>query len=111
MKKYLLYFTIFILLLISIILISFIVIKKDKDCFISKFEKISLGTCTTKLCAEFGEPIIFYGTDVSIIFSNITYNSDNAFKVYRFSQSNFFIPTVCDFLIKNDVVYDKKLTQ
>ena len=111
MKKYLLYLTAFIFLLTSTILISFIVIKKDKDLFISKFEKICLGTRATKLYTVFGEPHIFYGADVSIIFSNLTNNSDNEFKVYRFSQSNFFIPIVCDFLIKNDVVYEKKLTQ
>ena len=100
-----------IFLLISIILIVFILIKTDRKNFISNFEKTPLGTSTTELYATFGKPYTFVGEDVTIIFSNIENNRDNDFKVYRFSKSYFFIPVVADFLIKNDMVYEKKLTQ
>ena len=100
-----------IFLLISIILIVFILIKTDRKNFISNFEKTPLGTSTTELYAAFGKPYIFGKEDVSVIFSNIENSRDNDFKVYRFSKSYFFIPVVADFLIKNDMVYEKKLTQ
>ena len=112
MKKHLFYLTIIsVFLLISIISVAFVREKTNRENFISKFEKIPLGASTAKLCAVFGEPHIFYGADVSIVFSNITGNSDNIFKVYRFSGSYFFIPIVSDFLIKNDMVHEKRLTR
>jgi hypothetical protein len=93
------------------ILFVSIMIKTNRENFISNFKKIPLGTSTTELNAVFGKPYLFYGEDVSIIFSNIVNNRDNDFKVFRFSKSYFFIPVVVDFLIKNDMVYEKKITQ
>ena len=112
MKKHLFYLTIIsVFFTISIMSVAFVLEKINRNNFISKFEKIPLGTSSTKLCTVFGEPRIFYGAEVSIIFPNITRNSNSSFKVYRFSKSSFFIPIVSYFLIKNDIVYDKKLIQ
>ncbi len=98
-------------LLISIISVVFIRAKTAMENFISNFEKIHSGTSTTELYATFGKPYVFYGEDVSVIFSNIGNNKDNDFKVYRFSKSYFFIPVVIDFLIKDNMVYEKKSAQ
>ena len=109
-KRFFLFFTAFLAAIVALICFV-LVVRRNQEHFISDYEKIPSGAGTEELRAVFGEPHIFRGTAVSNIFPDVADNGGNDFAVYRFSRYRFFLPIVCDFLIKNDAVCDKRLMQ
>ena len=99
--------------LFSFLIIIYVIITKEKVTrkdFISKFHKIQTGESTRNLKIVFGKPHVFYGKDVCLIFPGSADSKNSTYIVYRFSTGGLFIPLVCDFLIENDAVCKKKLS-
>ena len=110
-KRFFLFFIAAFLAAVMALTCFVLVTRRNQDHFISDYERISSGAGTEELRALFGEPRIFRGADVSFVFPEVADNGGHEFEVYRFSRSRFFLPLVCDFLIKNNAVCDKRLMQ